>query len=54
MVQAMAARGVRPDWERAPERDGRTSRGSRWMHFPVTFPDPTAVPADAATAGAGA
>jgi cytochrome P450 len=37
MVQEFAARGVRPDPARPPERDDRTSRGSRWMHFPVVF-----------------
>ena len=38
MVQAIAARAVAldPDW--APERDDRTSRGSRWLRFPVVFP----------------
>lgn len=38
MVQAVAARGVRPDPARAPERDQRTTRGSRWSRFPVLFP----------------
>jgi cytochrome P450 len=45
MVQEMAARGVRPDPDQAPERDRRTSRGSRWLRFPVTFPDHAAQPA---------
>ena len=39
MVQAIAARGVRPDPSRAPERDDRTTRSSaRWRTFPVVFP----------------
>ena len=38
MVQEIAARGVRPDPARPPQRDDRTSRGSRWLHFPVVFP----------------
>jgi cytochrome P450 len=38
MVQEIAARGVHSDPDRAPERDDRTSRGSRWMRFPVLFP----------------
>ena len=38
MVQEIAARGARPDPARPPERDDRTSRGSRWLHFPVVFP----------------
>jgi cytochrome P450 len=42
MVQEIAARGVRPHPDHAPERDDRTSRGSRWMRFPVTFPEETA------------
>ena len=37
MVQEIAARQVRLDADRAPERDGRTSRGSRWLSFPVVF-----------------
>lgn len=36
-VQAMAQRGVRPDRERAPERDLRTERFTRWLHYYVTF-----------------
>lgn len=39
MVQEIAARGVRLNPERRPERDGRTSRGSRWLTFPVLFAD---------------
>ena len=39
MVQEIAARGVRPDPDRPPQRDERTSRGSRWLHFPVVFPE---------------
>ena len=38
MVQEIAARAVRPDPEEAPQRDQRTSRGSRWLRFPVVFP----------------
>ena len=38
MVREIAARGARPDPDRAPQRDTRTSRGSRWLHFPVVFP----------------
>lgn len=36
-VQAMAQRGVRPDRERAPERDLRTERFTRWLHYYVKF-----------------
>ena len=39
MVQEIAARGVRTDPARPPQRDDRTSRGSRWLHFPVVFPE---------------
>jgi cytochrome P450 len=38
MVQAIAARAVELDPDEAPERDQRTSRGSRWLRFPVVFP----------------
>ncbi|TFV77406.1 cytochrome P450 [Blastococcus sp. CT_GayMR19] len=44
MVQEVVARGVRPDPEQAPERDLRTSRGSRWLRFPVVFPGAGAEP----------
>lgn len=37
MVQAMARRGIRADRERAPERDTRTERFTRWRHYPVKF-----------------
>ena len=37
-IDLHVARGLRPDPERAPERDLRTSRGSRWLRFPVAFP----------------
>ena len=47
MVQQIAARGVRPDPDAGPERDQRTSRGSRWLRFPVVFPGPS--PADVPT-----
>lgn len=36
-LQAVAARGVRPDPEAAPERDLRTERFTRWLHYPVRF-----------------
>ena len=36
-VQAMARRGVRPDPDRAPERDTRTERFTRWLHYYVRF-----------------
>ena len=36
-VQAVARRGVRPDPDRAPERDLRTERFTRWLHYPVRF-----------------
>jgi hypothetical protein len=28
---------VRPDPERQPERDLRTDRFTRWLHYPVRF-----------------
>lgn len=36
-LQAVAERGVRPDPERTPERDLRTERFTRWLHYPVRF-----------------
>jgi hypothetical protein len=36
-VQAVARRGVRPDPERPPERDLRTARFTRWLHYYVRF-----------------
>lgn len=36
-LQAVARRGVGPDPERLPERDERTDRSSRWLHYPVRF-----------------
>ena len=36
-LQAVARRGVRPDHERAPERDLRTARFTRWLHYYVRF-----------------
>jgi len=36
-LQAVARRGVRPDPDRAPERDTRTERFTRWAHYPVRF-----------------
>lgn len=37
MVHVLAARGVRCRPGQTPERDGRTTRASRWRAFPVTF-----------------
>jgi cytochrome P450 len=36
-LQAVARRGVRPDPSRQPERDLRTDRFTRWLHYPVRF-----------------
>ena len=36
-LQAVARRGVRADPERQPERDMRTDRFTRWLHYPVRF-----------------
>ncbi len=36
-VQALARRRVRPDPDRAPERDTRTERFTRWLHYYVGF-----------------
>jgi cytochrome P450 len=36
-LQAVARRGVRADPEGAPERDLRTDRFTRWLHYPVRF-----------------
>jgi cytochrome P450 len=36
-LQAVAERGVRPDPQRAPERDTRTERFTRWSTYPVRF-----------------
>jgi cytochrome P450 len=41
-VQAVARRGARPDPGRAPERDLRTERFTRWLHYPVRFARRTA------------
>jgi cytochrome P450 len=41
-LQAVARRGVRPDPERAPERDVRTARFTRWLHYYVRFDRTTA------------
>jgi cytochrome P450 len=41
-LQAVARRGVRPDPDRAPERDLRTDRFTRWLHYPVRFERRTA------------
>jgi cytochrome P450 len=37
MLQAVARRGVAPDPDRAPERDDRTERFTRWRRYPVRF-----------------
>lgn len=37
MVRAVARRGVLPDPNHAPERDLRTARDTRWLHYPVRF-----------------
>lgn len=50
LVQAIAARGVGPDPESAAEPDRRTTRGTRWMRFPVVFTGGTAEPAEERTA----
>jgi len=39
-LQAVARRGVRPDPSAAPERDMRTARFTRWLHYPVGFDAP--------------
>jgi benzoate 4-monooxygenase len=36
-LQAVAKRGVRPDESGTPERDLRTARFTRWLHYPVRF-----------------
>ncbi|TMG53050.1 MAG: cytochrome P450, partial [Chloroflexi bacterium] len=36
-LQAIARRGVRPDETATPERDLRTARFTRWLHYPVRF-----------------
>jgi len=36
-IQAICARGVRPDPDHAPERDDRTDRVTRWSHYYVQF-----------------
>jgi cytochrome P450 len=36
-LQAVARRGVRADPDRTPERDMRTDRFTRWLHYPVRF-----------------
>jgi len=43
-IQAICARGVRPDADHAPERDNRTDRVTRWSHYYVCF-DKVATPA---------
>jgi cytochrome P450 len=37
MLQGVARRVPRPDEQRAPERDTRTERETRWAHYPVRF-----------------
>jgi cytochrome P450 len=41
-LQAVARRGVRADPDRQPERDMRTDRFTRWLHYPVRFERRTA------------
>lgn len=41
-LQAVSRRGVRPDPDRQPERDTRTDRFTRWLHYPVRFERRTA------------
>jgi cytochrome P450 len=41
-LRSVARRGVRPDHERAPERDLRTARFTRWLHYYVRFDRSTA------------
>jgi cytochrome P450 len=41
-LQAVARRGVRPDPSATPERDLRTARFTRWLHYPVRFERRTA------------
>lgn len=41
-LQAVARRGVRADPDRRPERDMRTDRFTRWLHYPVRFERRTA------------
>ncbi len=41
-LQAVARRGVRADPQRQPERDMRTDRFTRWLHYPVRFERRTA------------
>jgi len=41
-LQAVARRGVRADPDRQPERDLRTDRFTRWLHYPVRFERRTA------------
>ena len=36
-LQAVARRGVRPDRDRVAERDTRTARFTRWLHYYVRF-----------------
>jgi cytochrome P450 len=36
-LQAVARRGVRADPDHPPERDMRTDRFTRWLHYPVRF-----------------
>jgi hypothetical protein len=37
MIQAVAERGVLADPDHPPERDLRTARDTRWLHYPVRF-----------------
>jgi cytochrome P450 len=36
-LQAVAGRGIQPDADVPPERDLRTERFTRWLHYPVRF-----------------
>ena len=45
MLQAVAARRIARDRQHDPVLDERTNRGTRWLRFPVRFPDDGADPA---------
>lgn len=46
MVQAIAMRGVELEADDPPELDQRTTRGTRWLRFPVRFPRSAAAVAE--------
>ncbi|HKY50604.1 MAG TPA: cytochrome P450 [Candidatus Limnocylindria bacterium] len=48
-LQAVARRGVRPDTDRAPERDLRTARFTRWLHYYVRFTSSRLTPSISST-----